>query len=221
MKLELRDVSKRYASGGVEVSVLSGVFLTVPAGESIAIVGPSGCGKSTLLQIIGTLSPPSSGNVWLDGRDLATLKEDARAEVRRRDLGFVFQSHHLLPHCTALENVLVPLLANGGRTPPEATDRARDLLGKMGLSDRLRHRPSQLSVGECQRVAVARALIQKPKLLLADEPTGSLDRTAASSLGDLISQLAITRVVVTHSEALAGQMQHVYRLDRGRLERDR
>ncbi len=221
--VELTDVSKHYDSpeGGAPARVLAGVNLRVAAGESVAVVGPSGSGKSTLLNIIGTLDRPTSGRVRLAGRDLLELTDRQLADLRGREIGFVFQLHHLLGQCTAEENVLVPtlLLDPAGRS--EARSRARRLLERVGLADRLRYRPAQLSGGERQRVAVVRALVNRPKLLLADEPTGSLDARASAGLARLLTELnreeGVTLVVVTHSAALAAGMGRVYRLADGAL----
>jgi ABC-type lipoprotein export system ATPase subunit len=223
----LEHVSKSFAAGERTgpVAVLQDLTLEVEAGESVAIIGPSGSGKSTLLNIIGTLDQPSSGRVWLDGQDLSTLKEAELAAVRNRQLGFIFQAHHLLPQCTVLENVLVPTLANGrGRENQrkEATHRATQLLQRVGLGERLHHRPGELSGGERQRAAVVRALINRPKLLLADEPTGALDRAAAHELAQLLLELnreeQVTLIVVTHAQDLARQMRRVLELRDGRLQ---
>jgi lipoprotein-releasing system ATP-binding protein len=218
--LELSGVSKSYTSPeGVETSVLRGVDLAIAKGESVAIAGPSGCGKSTLLNIIGTLDRPSSGRVSLDGRDVSALPEAELAAVRSQVVGFVFQLHHLLPQCSILENVLVPTLVTKGAGDVEA--RARALLERVGLGQRLSHRPGQLSGGECQRAAVVRALINKPKLLLADEPTGSLDRGSAESLAALLGQLnreeGVALIYVTHSADLAAKAGKVLELRDGRL----
>jgi lipoprotein-releasing system ATP-binding protein len=239
--LELTDVTKRYDSlgGASEVEVLNGVSLSVARGESLAIVGPSGSGKSTLLQIIGTLDRPTSGRVTLNGQDLNQLDDSRLAAVRNRQIGFVFQSHYLLPQCSVLENVLVPTLANVGqasRLSPseEKTEtggtpvlretveaRAERLLKRVGLNERMNHRPGQLSGGERQRVAVVRALINKPELLLADEPTGALDHVSARSLGQLLVDLnreeGVTLIVVTHALELAKRMGRVMELQNGRL----
>lgn len=226
--LQLTNVSKRYeASGSANgLSVLAGVTLEVAAGESLAIVGPSGSGKSTLLQIIGTLDKPTGGQVLLDGKDLNQLDDRQLASLRNRQVGFVFQSHFLLPQCTVMENVLVPTLAGPKseiRSPKSEVPLARAgrLLKRVGLAERLHHRPGQLSGGERQRVAVVRALINQPQLLLADEPTGALDHASATSLGQLLVELnqeeGVTLIVVTHALELAKRMRRVMRLEDGRL----
>ena len=239
--LELTDVTKRYNSrdAAVVVAVLNGITLAVARGESLAIIGPSGSGKSTLLQIIGTLDQPTAGRVTLNGQDLSRLNDVQLATVRNRQIGFVFQSHYLLPQCTVWENVLVPTLANvaqasrlspskekaetGGtpvlRETPET--RAERLLKRVGLGGRMNHRPGQLSGGERQRVAVVRALINQPELLLADEPTGALDHVSATALGQLLVELnreeGVTLIVVTHALELARRMGRVMELKDGRL----
>jgi ABC-type lipoprotein export system ATPase subunit len=223
--LHLRDVFKSYNSvaGGPPVTVLQGINLEIQAGESAAVVGPSGCGKSTLLNIIGTLDRPTSGQVLLEGQDLAKLDEAQLAAARNRQIGFIFQAHHLLPQCTVLENVLVPTLASGNN-PGRATapERARRLLERVGLGQRFDHRPGQLSGGERQRVAVVRALINQPRLLLADEPTGALDRVAAGELSRLLGELnreeKVTLLLVTHAEELAQKMGRRFQLLDGRLK---
>jgi lipoprotein-releasing system ATP-binding protein len=228
--LQLIDVGKTYPAppGASPPVVLDGVSLTVAAGESLAVVGPSGCGKSTLLNIIGTLDRPTTGKVLLDGQDLAALSDNALAALRARQIGLVFQLHHLLPQCTIMENVLLPTLAAGAAAPPAGagaagaespTDRARRLLDRVGLSHRLSYRPGELSGGERQRAAVVRALINCPKLLLADEPTGALDHASAGSLGRLLVELnrdeGVTLIVVTHSQELARQMHQAVLLRDG------
>ena len=222
--LRLKDVTKQYASaaGTERVSVLLGVSLDLARGERVAIVGPSGCGKSTLLNIIGTLDRATSGQLLLDGEDLARLDDLQLARVRNQQVGFVFQSHHLLPQCTVLENVLVPTLADPDLARRRAAaERAQPLLARIGLADRLHHRPGQLSGGERQRVAVVRALINGPKLLLAAEPTGALDRHNADALAALLLDLNreqnITLIVVTHAPDLARKMDRVLELRDGQL----
>jgi lipoprotein-releasing system ATP-binding protein len=229
--LKLDAVTKDYQAGDgmPPVRVLGNITLEVAQRDSLAIIGPSGSGKSTLLNIIGTLDQPTAGRVLLDGVDLAGLDENRLAALRNRQIGFVFQAHHLLPHCTALENVLVPTLATrsarfrGGEDEGEpAAARAERLLKRVGLGDRLHHRPGQLSGGERQRVAVVRALINEPKLLLADEPTGALDRSAAGGLGQLLVELnqeeGVTIIMVTHAMDLARRMGRVMELKAGALQ---
>jgi ABC-type lipoprotein export system ATPase subunit len=214
--LELKGVTKAYDDG---TSVLRGVDLSVAAGESVAIVGPSGCGKSTLLNIVGGLDAPTAGSVVFDGRNLASMSATDLAAFRNASVGFVFQLHHLLPQCTALENVLIPTLVG---SPAEGVrDRALHLLDRVGLSDRTHARPGTLSGGERQRVAVVRALINAPGLLLADEPTGSLSQEGAQELTQLLLDLNreanMALVVVTHSMAVANAMDRVLALEDGVL----
>jgi ABC-type lipoprotein export system ATPase subunit len=223
--LELVHVSKSYPSPGSKdgLSVLKDITLKVEKGRSLVIVGPSGSGKSTLLNIIGALDRPTSGRVLFDDKDLAELDETELARIRNRQIGFVFQLHHLLPQCTVLENVLVPTLAGKNHlNKKELRERAVNLLKRVGLKDFLLYRPGQLSGGQRQRVAVVRALINKPKLLLADEPTGSLDRDASENIAELLVELnqneQVTLIVVTHSLKLAEQMGHVMELSDGLLE---
>jgi len=224
MLLELDAVKKTYAApdGGAPVEVLKGVNLQVAAGEALAIIGPSGSGKSTLLHLMGALDRPSAGRVRLEGRDLQALSPAELAAVRNRQLGFVFQTHHLLPQCTLLENVLLPTLtAPAELHTPAAIQRAGRLLARVGLQDRLAHRPGQLSGGESQRVAVVRALINQPPLVLADEPTGSLDHAAAQELGRLLLELnreeGAALVLVTHSLELARRLPRCLELRAGQL----
>jgi ABC-type lipoprotein export system ATPase subunit len=217
--LELTGVGKTY-DGNVEV--LHDVNLKLARGESLAIVGPSGSGKSTLLNLIGALDVPTTGKVVLDGRDLSALTEKELAVVRNRQIGFIFQLHHLLPQCSILENVLVPTLtAPRELCTDDTVQRAERLLERVGLKHRVTHRPGQLSGGERQRVAVVRALINQPKLLLADEPTGSLDRHSAENMAHLLGGLNreenVTLVVVTHSRELAQQMSRAVELKDGQL----
>ena len=219
-KLSVDNIVKQYPTRGEPLVVLRGVSLDVESGQSLVIVGPSGSGKSTLLHVLGTLDRPSAGSVVLDGTDPFSLDERRLARFRNRRIGFIFQDHHLLPQLSALENVLVPTLADG-RPDAELTARARELLASVGLADRSDHRPAELSGGERQRVAVARALIRRPTLLLADEPTGNLDRSTADGVGELLvglqqEQQAIL-VVVTHSVSLAENMQRRLELDEGKL----
>ncbi len=224
--LKLEHISKSYAlpSGQTEC-VLSDIDLGVEKGESVAIVGPSGSGKSTLLNIIGALDRPSGGKVLLDGTDLAELADARLAELRNGQIGFVFQLHHLLSQCSVLENVLIPTLARKGALDEVAEQRAIDMLDRVGLSDHRDHRPGELSGGQMQRVAVVRALINEPKLLLADEPTGSLDRQAAENIAELLVELnrseGVALIVVTHSMRLAGYMGKVLELSDGVLREGR
>ena len=222
--LELINVEKSYPSPADTGSalVLKDIMLRVEKGQSIAIVGPSGCGKSTLLNIIGALDHPTSGRVLFDGKDLAGMNDIELAGIRNREIGFVFQLHHLLPQCTVLENVLVPTLAEKNRTKSsEAKERAVNLLERVGLKDWLLHRPGQLSGGQRQRVAVVRALINQPKLLLADEPTGSLDEHAAKNIAELLVELnrseQVTLILATHSIKLAENTGRVLELSNGML----
>ena len=222
--LKLTGVSRSYAETGASAAtqVLNGVDLQVDAGESLAIVGASGSGKSTLLNIIGTLDHPDSGTVFLAHRDLGKLSENELARVRGLEIGFIFQLHHLLPQLSVLENVLVPTLAANPLNRSEKPEaRARRLLERVGLSHRLTHRPGQLSGGERQRVAVVRALINEPRLLLADEPTGALDRASSERMADLLVELnreeRVSLIVVTHSQALALRMSRAYELVDGTL----
>jgi len=222
--LKLIEISKRFdaVQSAEHVQVLDRITLEIARAESLAITGPSGSGKSTLLNIIGTLDRPTSGQVLLDGRDLSQLDDLELAAVRNQQIGFVFQSHYLLPQCTVLENVLVPTLANKAASRNGAEGRARSLLERVGLGARLQHRPGQLSGGERQRAAVVRALINQPKLLLADEPTGALDRASAHELAELLVALnreqGVTLVVVTHALELARRMGRVLVLRYGKLE---
>ncbi|MDP6636197.1 MAG: ABC transporter ATP-binding protein [Phycisphaerae bacterium] len=219
--LELTGVSKTYSQArDSAAAVLDDISLTIPAGQAVAIVGPSGSGKSTLLNLIGALDRPTSGTVRLGGRDLTTLKAAQLAEIRRSRIGFVFQQHHLLPQCTVLENVLLPALASGS-VGADSSGRAVELLKRVALADRADDKPPLLSGGERQRVALARALINAPSLLLADEPTGSLDRQTSESLIELLVELnrseGTTLIVVTHSSDLAGRMDRVMELRDGTL----
>ena len=217
--LELSQVTKEYGTSPVSTEVLKGVDLRLEPGEAVAVLGPSGCGKSTLLNIMGALDHPTSGSVTFKGRDLLQLGPTDAAQFRNREIGFVFQLHHLLPQCTVFENVLVPALVNP--EPQGAGERARRLLEGVGLADRADYRPGQLSGGERQRVAVVRALINRPSLLLADEPTGSLNQEGAESLTALLLELnreeAMTLVVVTHSLHVAERMERVFELCDGVL----
>ena len=222
-QLTVSHVSKQYPTRGEPLVVLRDISLTLAAGQNAAIVGPSGSGKSTLLNVIGTLDPPSTGQVEFDGENPYALREPQLAAFRSRHIGFVFQNHHLLPQLSVLENVLLPTLA-GGRSRPEEITRARELIDRVGLSGRLEHRPGELSGGERQRVAIARAMIHRPTLLLADEPTGNLDRAAGASIGQLMLELQQQEdsilLVVTHSQELAALMQRQFELVDGQFAGD-
>jgi ABC-type lipoprotein export system ATPase subunit len=221
MLAELSNVTKSYRSDAGAVPVLNGISLTIAEGETVAITGPSGCGKSTLLNLLGALDQADSGEIRVAGRDLTKLDAQQLAEFRNTTVGFVFQLHHLLPQCTVLENVLVPSIVRKDADRATLRARAAQLLGAVGLSHRLDHRPGQLSGGERQRAAVARALINSPKLLLADEPTGALDRATAERLADLLAEVhqreKITIVMVTHSPELACRMGRMLGLVDGKL----
>ncbi len=219
--LIVEQLTKAYASAGGDLSILRGFDLTMSRGDALAVTGPSGSGKSTLLYILGALDSPTSGRVSLDGQEPFRLGEVEQAQFRNKQIGFIFQDHHLLPQCTVLENVLIPMLAGRG-ADLLAENRARELLDRVGLAGRLSHRPAQLSGGERQRVAVCRALINDPILLLADEPTGNLDRATAESVGTLLLELNREQntllVCVTHSQELAARFPRHCILKDGRLE---
>lgn len=218
--LSCRNLGKSYEEGPESVQVLSNLQLELFPGERVAIVGSSGSGKSTLLNLLGGLDTPSQGSVWLAGEELSALGERARGLLRNRELGFVYQFHHLLPEFTAIENVCMPLLI--GRTPiPEARERAEALLKRVGLAHRFNHKPAELSGGERQRVAIARALVNRPGLVMLDEPTGNLDHHTAQGIQELMQELSSASrtafLVVTHDLNLARQMDRVLKLDDGHL----
>ncbi len=218
--LELRRVSRFYKQGERELHIFDGLDLTLPVGEITALVGPSGAGKSSLLHIAGLLEKPTSGEVWIAGKECTGLNDLARTRIRRLGIGFVYQFHHLLPEFSAEENVTLPMLI-AGESRKAARERARALLDQLGLSERLDHRPAELSGGEQQRVAIARALANRPLLLLADEPTGNLDPETAErvheSFLDLIRIEGLAALIATHNLDLARSMHRVVHLDKGRL----
>lgn len=218
--VEISDVRRTFVQGDVTIEVLRGINLSVGDGELVALLGPSGSGKSTLLQAIGLLEGGFAGSIKLDGEEVSSSSVDRQTEIRREKLGFVYQFHHLLPDFDALENVILPQLI-ADAAPDDAEDRAKHLLSKLGLAERLHHRPSKLSGGEQQRVAVARALANRPKLVLADEPTGNLDEhTADIVLGEFMALVrgeGSAAIVATHNERLAAKMDRVFRLHEGVL----
>jgi len=218
--IETRNLHKSYQAGDTQVDALRGVSLKILPGEIVAITGPSGCGKSTLLHILGALDTPTSGQAYLDGHPLHSLDDDKLTALRRLKIGFIFQFFHLLPTLTVEENVLLPLLL-AGRVTPAARTRARELLNSVQLADRAHHRPHQLSGGQLQRAAVARALIHRPSVILADEPTGNLDSATSSIVIQLLTQLArhekTTVVLVTHSELIAAAADRRIALVDGRI----
>jgi ABC-type lipoprotein export system ATPase subunit len=218
MLLKLENISKSYSKDRVILEQLS---LEINAGERVAIVGPSGSGKTTLLNLIGTLDRPDVGKMIFDGQDLSAMNDNQLAQFRNRKIGFVFQMHHLLPQLSLMENVLLPTLTDPALQGKETEERARRLIERVGLSGVIGQKPSELSGGECQRTAVVRALINRPALLLADEPTGALDQKSSGNLTDLLIELnreeGVALVVVTHSLDVAKKMDRIYRLDNGKL----
>ena len=218
--LDVRQLTKDYTTADGSLSILRGLDLTMQRGEALAITGPSGSGKSTLLYILGALDTPTAGTAALEGQDPFKLNAAQQAQFRNRQIGFIFQDHHLLPQCSVLENVLIPTLPGTGANA-ETEARARELLARVGLAERIAHRPAQLSGGERQRVAVCRALINRPALLLADEPTGNLDRSTAEAVGSLLLDLNREQntllICVTHSTELAGRFPRHCELKDGKL----
>jgi ABC-type lipoprotein export system ATPase subunit len=220
--ISVQNLSKSYQTPGETIQVLTDLNLNLDPGDTASIVGPSGCGKSTLLNLLGALDRPTSGSIIIDGQDIANFTDPQASAFRNHSLGFIFQQHHLLPQLTVLENVLIPRLAGDWTEPASTTEqRARQLLETVGLSHRLNHLPWQLSGGEKLRNAVARALINQPKLILADEPTGSLDPTSTETIADLLLNLNqtqnVTLIVVTHNMALAQRMGKTFELKNGKL----
>jgi len=218
--LKVENLSKEYATPNGPLRILSNISFDLKPGAAVSIMGPSGSGKSTLLYILGALEPPSSGRVSLDGLDPFSLRPKELAAFRNRQLGFIFQDHCLLPQCSVIENVLTPTLV--AERDGDVTTRARELLKRVGLGERLDHRPAQLSGGEKQRTALARALIMKPRLLLCDEPTGNLDQKSASVVADLLLEVLrdsdTSLIVVTHSPELASRCPRMLELREGRLQ---
>ncbi|MDX1701919.1 MAG: ABC transporter ATP-binding protein [Melioribacteraceae bacterium] len=221
MLLELKNIVKKFETPLSEnyLTVLDNVSFSIDEGESVSIVGPSGSGKSTLLNIIGTLDQPTTGEVLLRGQDLNKNNSNRKAEIRSKEFGFIFQLHHLLPQCTVEENILLPTLTQNSKSTQLDHQRAIKLLERVGLQNRSDYFPGQLSGGELQRVAVVRALINSPRLILADEPTGSLDRKASLNLANLLKEIdeEVSLIIVTHSTEIASLMDRKYRLENGKL----
>lgn len=218
--IDIKDVYKSYENGPQKVDVLKGISLQVKQAEVVVIMGPSGVGKSTLLHLIGALDLPTSGEINIAGHNVHTLRNDSLARFRNNSIGFVFQFHHLLPEFTALENILIPAMMYG-KLSAEKEEYARHILDEVGLSHRLNHKPRELSGGEQQRVAVGRALVNQPKVILADEPTGNLDKKSGESLYslllDLNRKLKQTLIIVTHNENMTSQASRVIEMDDGKV----
>lgn len=219
MLLKLEKINKSYSN---DRTILDQLDMEVAQGERIAIVGPSGSGKTTLLNLIGTLDRPDSGKMYFENQDLSVYNDQQLAQFRNEKIGFVFQMHHLLPQLTLLENILLPTLTDKKLQGKETLDRAQQLISRMGLTEVAHQKPSELSGGECQRTAVARALINRPGLILADEPTGALDQKSAFNLTDLLVELnqeeRVTLIVVTHSMDVARKMNRIYKIENGKLQ---
>jgi len=224
MIIELNNITKTYINADIKREVLKGIDLSVEKGATFSIVGPSGSGKSTLLNIIGTLDNPSSGTMKFDGRDLSQYTANQLAEIRNKKIGFIFQSHHLLPQLNVIENVLVPTIPSKDKAKKKlAAERAINLLEYVGLKDKTHQLPGQLSGGEAQRTAVVRALINEPEIILADEPTGSLDLDSSMMIGELLSKINkeknVALIVVTHSKILANSIGNIYSIKNGLLKK--
>ncbi|MCX7944996.1 MAG: ABC transporter ATP-binding protein [Deltaproteobacteria bacterium] len=221
--IKIRGIKKVFSLGSKSVHALNGIDLDIKKGELICIMGASGAGKSTLLHILGTVERPSDGTITYDSKDVFTMSDEELSDFRNKKIGFVFQFHHLLPDFTALENVIMPALV-GGISKKEAIDRGSVILSELGLSDRLEHKPSELSGGEQQRVAIARALIMNPELILADEPTGNLDTTTGNLVFEMLlkssEKYKTTLILVTHNEEFSKDMPRLIRLRDGRIEED-
>ena len=225
MILQLENIDKSYnnSDNTSSLNILNNIFIDISSSDAIAIIGPSGSGKSTLLNIMGTLDKPDNGVIKINSNDISSYKDKQLARLRNEKIGFIFQLHHLLPQLNLLENVLLPTVPLKDKALKEtAEERAIELLSKVGLSDKLYNRPGQLSGGECQRVAVVRALINKPSIILADEPTGSLDEHSAEQIGNLLSQINkeenVAIIIATHSLELAKKMDKIYSLSNGELK---
>ncbi|MGL4582934.1 MAG: ABC transporter ATP-binding protein [Flavobacterium sp.] len=220
--IEIKDIKRDFKLGSETVHVLKGVNLEIAQGDYVALMGPSGSGKSTLMNILGCLDTPTSGEYVLDGKDVSVLKDDQLAEIRNKSIGFVFQTFNLLPRTTALDNVALPMVY-AGNTKSERDSRAKEVLGQVGLSDRMDHHPNQLSGGQRQRVAVARALVNKPAIILADEPTGNLDTKTSIEIMHLFDEIHAngnTVILVTHEEDIAAHAHRIIRLRDGVIESD-
>lgn len=218
--LEARSLERKFQHGGREINVLRGLEITIARNEMTAVLGKSGVGKSTLLHILGTIDKPDSGTVHFDGTDVFSLNERELASFRNKRIGFIFQFHHLLPEFSALENVMIPAII-GGLSRRESNDRAEELLKTVGLESRMTHRPAELSGGEQQRVALARALVMRPRLIIADEPTGNLDDATSEEVHNLFSEVnssfGVAFLVATHNMKLAGRMHRILKLEDGKV----
>jgi putative ABC transport system ATP-binding protein len=216
--IEAEGLARTYQMGSTQVRALRGVDVRIAPGEFLALMGPSGCGKSTLMQLLGCLDTPTAGRYWLEGRQVGTLSGDERARLRRTRIGFVFQTFNLLPRLTALENVALPLLYRGRVS--DARQRAASTLARLGLANRADHRPAEMSGGECQRVAIGRAVVTEPSIILADEPTGNLDSSTGAEIMELLGRLHAegrTLLVVTHSKEVAGHAERTLQMCDGRI----